>query len=214
MKVDGKTITTLGTKIQPGRQEVTVDGRVVRPERDHVYLMMNKPRGVLTTLSDPYGRPTIVDLLGRVPRRVFPVGRLDLDSEGLLLLTDNGELAHRLLHPSFKVAKKYIVTVRGLPSRKDLDILSSGVEIEPGIKTRPCSVVIVGKRKKETTLEVILKEGRKRQIRSMFKAVDHPVLRLKRTEMGPLKLGRLKTGGCRELRPEEVDRILKAAGLS
>ncbi len=214
MKVDGKTITTLGTKIQPGRQEVTVDGRVVRPERDHVYLMMNKPRGVLTTLSDPYGRPTIVDLLGRLPRRVFPVGRLDLDSEGLLLLTDNGELAHRLLHPSFKVAKKYIVTVRGLPSRNDLDILSSGVEIEPGIKTRPCSVVIVGKRKKETTLEVILKEGRKRQIRSMFKAVDHPVLRLKRTEMGPLKLGRLKTGGCRELRPEEVDRILKAAGLS
>jgi len=214
VKVDGKTITTLGTKIQPGRQEVTVDGRVVRPERDHVYLMMNKPRGVLTTLSDPYGRPTIVDLLGRLPRRVFPVGRLDLDSEGLLLLTDNGELAHRLLHPSFKVAKKYIVTVRGLPSRNDLDILSSGVEIEPGIKTRPCSVVIVGKRKKETTLEVILKEGRKRQIRSMFKAVDHPVLRLKRTEMGPLKLGRLKTGGCRELRPEEVDRILKAAGLS
>jgi len=214
VKVDGKVVPVLGTKVQPGKQKVTVNGRLVRPERSHIYLVMNKPRGVLTTMSDPHGRPTIVDLIKDVRRRVYPVGRLDMDSEGLLFLTDDGELAYRLLHPSFKVPKKYVVTVRGLPSKRDLAILRSGVEIEPGIRTKPCTIKILGKRKSEAVFEVTLTEGRKRQIRLMFKAVDHPVTRLKRTEMGPLRLGGLRPGTHRSLTPQEIGGLKKAAGLS
>ncbi len=213
VSVDGQIVTVLGSRVEPGRQCVTVDGRKVEPKRGHVYLIMNKPRGVLTTLSDPYGRPTIIDLLPRVSRRVFPVGRLDMDSEGLLFLTDNGELAHRLLHPSHKVPKKYIVTVNGLPSRKDLDTLRAGVEIEPGVQTGPCRMRLLGRKKRQAVLEVVLTEGRKRQVRLMFKAIGHPVLRLKRTEIGPLRLGNLKEGKIRPLTREEQLKLRKAAGL-
>ena len=212
VKVDGRTVTALGTKIDAGRQQVMLDGKRIRPGTDHLYLMMNKPKGILTTLRDPYGRPTISDLLRGVPR-VYPVGRLDMDSEGLLLLTNHGELAYRLLHPSFKVPKKYLVTVKGLPSGKDLERLRSGVEIEGGFRTGPCLIKLLSKRKERAVLEVILKEGRKRQIRLMFKTAGHFVLRLKRTEMGTLRLGKLKAGSYRELTPEEVKDLKKAAGL-
>jgi 23S rRNA pseudouridine2605 synthase/16S rRNA pseudouridine516 synthase len=141
------------------------------------------------------------------------VGRLDMDSEGLLFLTDHGELAYRLLHPSFKVQKKYLVTVSGLPSRKDLEKLRSGVDIDGGVRTGPCRINFLGRRKRQAILEVMLTEGRKRQIRLMFKTTGHSVLRLKRTEMGPLNLGNLKPGSHRDLTPGEIRGLKEAAGL-
>ncbi len=213
VKVDGEQVTVLGTRIDPVAQCVTVDGKEISVPTEHTYLMMNKPRGILTTLSDPYGRPAITDLLKDVPRRVYPVGRLDMDSEGLLFLTDDGELSYRLLHPSFKVPKKYVVTVQGLPSRKDLSRLMSGVEIEKGIRTKPCKIRLLGRKKRQAVMEVILTEGRKRQIRLMFKAAGHPVIRLKRIEMGPLKLGQLGKGRIRPLDEFEIQELRKAAGL-
>ena len=214
VKVDGETVTRLGTRIDAERQQVTLDGKRVLPGAGgHLYLILNKPRGILTTLSDPYGRPTISDLLRDISRRIYPVGRLDMDSEGLLFLTDNGELAHRLLHPSFKVQKRYVVTVGGIPSKRDLDKLRSGVAIGEGILTRPCIIRLIGKKKRQALLEVLLTEGRKRQIRLMFKTIGHPVLKLKRTAMGPLKLGDLKPGTYRRLCTEEIKKLKEAAGL-
>lgn len=213
VKVDGETVTTLGTRIDTSKQRVILDGKRIRPGTDRLYLMMNKPRGILTTLRDPYGRPTIADLLHDVSRRVYPVGRLDMDSEGLLFLTNHGEMAYRLLHPSFKVQKKYIVTVNTLPTRKDLEKLRSGVEIEGGVRTGPCRIKILRKLKRQAVLEVILIEGRKRQIRLMLKAIGHSVLRLQRTEMGTLRLGNLKPGSHRDLTPKEISDLKEAARL-
>ncbi|NDY43514.1 rRNA pseudouridine synthase [Dissulfurirhabdus thermomarina] len=211
--VDGVAVTTLGTRVIPGAQSVTVDGRPVAPGPAPVYILLHKPRGVLTTLRDPFGRPTVRGLLRGVKARVFPVGRLDLDSEGLLLCTNDGALAHRLLHPRFKVDKTYLVTVRGRPSRDDLGRLAAGVEIEGG-RTLPCRVRRVGGTRRASVLEVILKEGRKRQIRLMCEAVGHPVTRLVRVAMGPLALGDLPPGAWRPLEPAEVAALRAAAGLA
>ncbi len=213
--VDGEVVTELGTRVDPERSEVTFDGRLVTLEGGHTYLMLNKPPGFLTTLSDPYGRPTIRDLIrNEVKQRVYPVGRLDRDSEGLLLLTDDGELSHRLLHPRFKVPKKYIVVVRGHPSRAAIKTIEDGVEIAYGQITKPCTVMQVGRKRRQSIFEVTLKEGRKRQIRLMFRAIGYRVVMLIRTEMGPLRLGGLESGHVRRLKPKEISAIRRAAGLS
>jgi len=212
--VDGKVVTELGTRIDPEKNQVTFDGHPVALSEGHTYLMLNKPPGFLTTLSDPYGRPTIKDLIkGQVRKRVYPVGRLDRDSQGLLLLTDDGELSHRLLHPRYKVSKKYMVTVQGHPSRDVIKRMEKGVEIAPGQVTQPCKVRQVGKRKRQAIFEIVLKEGRKRQIRYMFRAMGYRVDRLVRTEMGPLRLGDLESGRVRSLTPQEVSALRQAAGL-
>ena len=150
----------------------------------------------------------------RVGKRVYPVGRLDRDSQGLLLLTDDGELSHRLLHPRYKVPKKYMVTVQGHPSRDVIKRMEKGVEIAPGQVTQPCKVRQVGKRKRQAIFEIVLKEGRKRQIRYMFRAMGYRVDRLVRTEMGPLRLGDLESGRVRSLTPQEVSDLRRAVGLS
>ncbi len=212
--MDGKVVTELGTRIDPEKNQVTFDGHPVSLSEGHTYLMLNKPPGFLTTLSDPYGRPTIKDLIkGQVRKRVYPVGRLDRDSQGLLLLTDDGELSHRLLHPRYKVSKKYMVTVQGHPSRDVIKRLERGVEIAPGQVTQPCKVRQVGKRKRQAIFEIVLKEGRKRQIRYMFRVMGYRVDRLVRTEMGPLRLGDLESGRVRSLTPQEVSALRQAAGL-
>ncbi len=212
VSVDGCKVTEMGVQVDPENTRVEVDGKAVGGCEEHVYLIMNKPRGVLTTVKDTHGRKTVMDLLESLAERIYPVGRLDLDSEGLLLFTNDGELAQRLLHPSHKIPKKYHVTVKGHPSRRDIDQLQSGIDID-GRKTLPCTVRVLGKTKKTTMLEVVLSEGRKRQIRLMMDAVGHPVVRLARVEMGPIKLKGLAPGKYRRLDAEEIKKLKSAAGL-
>ncbi|MBC7104760.1 MAG: rRNA pseudouridine synthase [Firmicutes bacterium] len=205
--VNGTVVTTPAFTVDPERDRVTVDGRPVHPE-PRVYLMLNKPPGYVSTVSDPRGRPTVLDLVPRVGR-LYPVGRLDADSEGLLLLTNDGELSLLLTHPRYGVPKTYRVWVAGVPDRGTLTRLARGVELEDG-PTAPARVRLVRAGRAGSVLEVTLREGRKRQIRRMCAAVGHPVLRLVRVGLGPVNLGALPPGRWRELRPEEVAALRRA----
>ncbi len=195
--VDGRVVTRPGTKVDPDRVTITVDNRPVARE-EKIYILLNKPTGYVTTLDDPQGRPIVTDLLPDIHHRVFPVGRLDLDSEGALLLTNDGALGNRILHPRFQVNKTYEATVRGTPKKSSLQRLEQGIMLE-GRKTWPAELRVLRRRKATTTIEVIIHEGRKRQVRKMFQAVGHPVLRLKRTAYGGLQLGSLEPGKFRFL---------------
>lgn len=214
VQVNGVTVTRLGTRVDPRRDEVRVDGRIIRlgPDGQRVYLMMNKPVGVLTTMRDPRGEPSVAELLPPGLPRVFPVGRLDRDSSGLLLFTNDGELAARLLHPRYQVSKTYRVVVRGVPSRQALKTLREGVPLEDGL-TAPAEVTLVKKGRSTSTLTVVLREGRKRQVRRMFQWVGHPVLQLERVAFGPLSLRGLPPGAVRPLNPREVEALRREAGL-
>lgn len=203
--VDG-VVATPGTRAAHA-QDVRVDGAPIAAE-SLVHLMLNKPPGVVTTVSDPQGRPTVIDLLD-VAERVAPVGRLDAETTGLLLLTNDGALANRLAHPRHGVPKTYRVVVRGLPGPAALRRLRSGVELDDG-RTQPAEVVVLRTQSGGAELEMTIKEGRNRQIRRMCAAVGHPVLELERIAYGPLRLGRLQLGAARTLRPHEVD-ALRAA---
>ncbi len=213
VKVNGKLVREMGIKVVPGKNRVYVDERQVAVPKSHTYIALNKPRGYLSTVRDPYGRPTVMDLIPKVRERLYPVGRLDFDSEGLVLMTDNGSLTYRLLHPSHKVPKRYLVTIRGRLSKKDISTLESGVEID-GKRTQPCKITTIGRTRGKSVVEVELKEGRKRQIRRMFEMIGHPVVRLKRIKIGPLELGNLGPGKWRHLTNEEVKALKEAAGLT
>lgn len=201
--------------VDPAHDRVTVDGRPVKLTTAHRYVMLNKPLGVITTASDEAGRTSVLDVLGdgAAGHRMFPIGRLDADSTGLLLLTDDGELSYRLTHPRFKVDKEYTAIVGGSPSRNDLARLRSGVELDDGV-TAPAEVdvlrVLPGP---AAEVRVVIREGRHRQVRRMLMAVGHRVHSLNRTAFGPLRLGRLKAGDFRVLRDAEVAALRKAAGL-
>lgn len=212
--VDGEPATSGGMRIDPVRARVAVDGRLVKQPRKqyHVYLALNKPRGYVTTLSDPEGRKTIMDLLHGVRERVVPVGRLDRDSEGLLLLTNDGELVYRLTHPRFQIEKEYQVTVDGVPSENDLMQMRSGVDIDGQI-TKPAIVRVLEDRGMVTVLSIVLKEGRKRQARRMCEAVGLEVRRLMRVREGKITLGDMKLGGYRALKPSEVKSLRIETGL-
>lgn len=197
------TTATLGDRITPD-DELRVDGVVYSTVPDVLVVLLNKPPKVVTTASDPEGRTTVLDLVD-VETRVVPVGRLDYDSEGLLLLTNDGELTHRLTHPSFGVDKEYLVSVRGNPGRGALRALREGVELEDG-RTAPAAVSEVG----PGTLKIVIHEGRNRQIRRMCDAVGHPVTRLVRTRIGPISDNRLPPGSWRKLLPEEVLSLQRA----
>jgi 23S rRNA pseudouridine2605 synthase len=185
--------------------EVEVDGRVVSGPEERVVYAVNKPSGVLSTASDPHERPTIVGMVGGQGRRLYPVGRLDADSTGLILLTNDGALAHRLTHPSFHIAKTYRVRVDGAVGERALRALREGVELEDG-RTAPASV----RRLAASELEITIHEGRNRQVRRMCEAVGHPVLALERVAFGPLRIGDLPRGGHRRLSDAEL-RLLRAA---
>ena len=201
--VDGKVVTEMGFRVDPDIQVVAFEGCPVRLEEEKIYLLLNKPRGYVTTLHDPQGRPIVSSLLTGITSRVFPVGRLDFDTEGALILTNDGDFAQRILHPRFEIERTYQAEVRGLPGREKIRLLEEGIEIE-GQKTWPARVSIVAQEPATTTLEITIHEGRKRQVRKMFQAIGHRVLALKRIAYGGLQLGGLPTGQYRQLTPADL----------
>lgn len=210
VRVNG-VVARLGQKVDSSTDVVEVDGSLVPLAADLLYYLMNKPEGVVTTASDPAGRPTVMDLW-EGEERVWPVGRLDVASEGALVLTSDGDLTHRLTHPRFGVTKTYLVEVRGELSGSTLRRLGRGVELEDG-PTAPARVRLRGRAGGSSLVEVRLRQGRNRQVRRMFETLGHPVGRLVRTAIGPLMLGRLRPGTYRRLTPEEVRAVFRACGL-
>lgn len=197
-----------GRKVDPAAADVRVDGERVNVDPDLLYLMLNKPQGVVTTADDPQGRPTVLDLIN-VKARVFSVGRLDMDSEGLLLLTNDGDLAHALTHPSFEVSRKYVARVNGRPSRRQLAQLREGVELEDGPAAAD-QVRMLGEGHGKSLIEVTLHEGRKREVRRMFDAIGAPVERLARIAYGGVELGDLRQGHWRPLTQKEIGLLHEA----
>ena len=210
VKVNGHPCK-LGDKALPGKDIISVNGENITVEKKKrlYYIMLNKPRGYVTTTSDELGRKCVTELLQGVPERVYPIGRLDKDSEGLLLFTNDGGFANDIMHPSRHIAKTYRVTVRPDITEQQLVDLSAGVEID-GRKTKECSVVVLNKEPGRVVLQMTIFEGRNRQIRKMCEAVGLEVARLKRTARGPLKLGMLKPSTYRELKPDELRAIRNA----
>ncbi len=210
--VDGRTVTKLGAKASPDA-DIRVDGEPISIPEGHIYLALNKPPGYVTTRDDPHGRPTVMDLVPEGWRdRIYPVGRLDQDTTGLLLMTDDGELTQRLLHPRHHVPKQYLADVEGTPSESQLRRLRSGIELEDG-PTQPAEVMLVASGSGESRLRITITEGRNRQVRRMCEAIGHPVRRLKRVAMGPLRLGELPLGQYRELSVGQVSALRQAVGL-
>jgi 23S rRNA pseudouridine2605 synthase len=203
VSVNDVTVTGLGTKIVPGVDRVCVDGRQVEPPAEVVYLMLNKPAGVVTTMDDPQGRPTVARYVPSAGPRLFPVGRLDAATTGLLLLTNDGDLAHALMHPRHHVPKVYRADVDGVPDPADLRRLREGVELDDG-RTSPAQARLLERRADRAVVEIVLREGRKRQVRRMLSAVGHPVRSLTRVAYGPLPLGDLPPGAVRALSQDEV----------
>ena len=212
VSVDGKVITQLGVKVDPDRQQIKVDGQPIAIRESRVYYLLHKPRLVLSTLHDPQGRPTLKDYLkgARIKERVFPVGRLDWDADGLILLTNDGRLAQILQHPRFQVPKTYRVKVSGLPTREALRRLEEGVQIPGGGKHR-AGIELIKTGENRAWLLVTIREGEKHQVKNMFEAVGHLVLTLKRVSLGPLKLGRLPVGKIRALTQEEIQSLRQVA---
>ncbi len=208
VEIDGEIVTLLGTKVDAASQAIRVDGvTLAKPKR--TYYLVNKPKGVVSTDRDPAGRPRVVDMVPGEHARLFTVGRLDLESEGLILLTNDGELAHRLAHPRFGVEKTYQVQVAGVPDKTVLDQLRRGVRLAES-EAVVAAVRVKRKQKQSTILEMVLREGKNREIRRMLAAVGHKVQRLKRISLGPLKLGRLPLGETRPLTRLEVASLQRA----
>ena len=212
VEVDGQVVRELGVRIDPTRQVVHVDGVRIQLDESRVYLAFNKPLGVVSTMNDDLGRVSLADYVGNRSERLFHVGRLDSDTEGLLLLTNDGDLAHRLQHPAYGVAKTYLARIRG-PVPRDLGRrLRDGVDLDDG----PVSVdsfKVVDSQPGKALVEVVLHEGRKHVVRRMLDAVGHPVETLVRIQVGPIRLGDLKSGRTRRLSPDEVGQLYAAAGM-
>ena len=206
ISVNGRIVTELGTQVDGLTDVVCVDGQTVFPEKEKHYLAYNKPAGEVTTLHDPEGRDTVMDRFRDYPVRLFPVGRLDYDSEGLLLLTNDGELMNRLLHPSFEIPKSYLTRVSNSVSPEEIRSLRKGVMID-GRLTSPAEVRLIRTDAFSTDLLITIHEGRNRQVRKMIDAVGHQVVRLKRVRFGPVQLGDLPSGMWRRLTDEEIAKL-------
>src|SRR5689334_22185476 len=202
VSVNGTTITEMGTKADPAHDDIRVDGRRIKAAERHRYVLLNKPRGYVTTRSDPEKRATVLDLLKGVREYIYPVGRLDYDSEGLLILTNDGDLAARLTHPRHGIARVYDVRVLGEPDAHDVSRLAKGVTID-GRRTEPADVVALG----AGHLRITVHEGRNRQVRKMCDAIGHPVTELRRIAVGPIRDPKLKPGQWRDLTAQEVERL-------
>ncbi len=211
VKVNGKP-ASIGDKIDPNLDKIFVAGKRIIKSKKNTYIMLHKPRGFITTLSDEMGRKCVAQLVEDVGTRVYPVGRLDRDSEGLLLLTDDGEFANSLTHPTHHVPKTYRVTIRPTITEDQITALTAGIEID-GRMTMPSEVRVIEKKEGRVVIEIIIYEGRNRQIRKMCDALGLEVARLKRTQIGSVKLGMLKTGDWRNLTDEEVHKLMVASSV-
>jgi len=212
VEVDGAVVTRLGTKVDPTTAVIRVEGRRLPPVSAHVYLALNKPRGVVSTMSDPEGRRSLGDVVADRPERLFHVGRLDTDTSGLIILTNDGDFAQKLAHPSFEVDKTYVAEVSGEVTRATLGRLHAGVELEDGpVAVSRTRIVQHGTGK--TIVELVIHEGRNRIVRRLLDHVGHPVNRLSRTRIGPVRLGQLPSGQLRELTREELGELLDTAQL-
>jgi 23S rRNA pseudouridine2605 synthase len=208
--VNGETVHEMGTKADPTRDDIRIDGRRLKSPERHRYILLNKPAGYITTRADPQRRPTVVDLLVGVKEYVYPVGRLDYDTQGLLLLTNDGDLAARLTHPRHEVDRTYEARVAGMPDDEAIKRLRRGIPLD-GRRTHPADVTLInkGRRDEDGVLHVTIREGRNRQVRRMLEAVGHPVRSLRRTRFGPLTLRGLQPGTWRELTAPEVEKLKK-----
>ncbi|PAE95682.1 pseudouridine synthase [Shouchella clausii] len=210
VKVNGETVTELGTKVNPSKDAVEVDG-VPLDKEEPVYHLLYKPTGVVSTSNDEKGRKVVTDFI-ESEQRIYPIGRLDYDTSGLLLLTNDGEFAHLLMHPRYKIEKEYIAKVKGIPERKRIKELETGIVLEDG-KTAPAKakVLSIDKKKQTAIVRLIIHEGKNRQVRRMFEAIGHPVVKLKRERYGFLTLGHLHPGESRQLKPIEVKQLKELA---
>ena len=204
--VNGERVLIPGTHIAPQQDEIAFDGEPIRGKPKPIYLMLNKPAGYVTTVRDERGRPTVMELVSDISERIYPVGRLDVDTEGLLLMTNDGDFAHRILHPSHEIQKTYIAWVEGKPNRQEIQRLREGIEIEEGVITS-AKINQIGKTEGQTQFKVVIHEGKKRQIRRMFHAIGHDVLHLKRVGIGSLSLDRLAIGKYRPVTPAEIESL-------
>ena len=204
--VNGRVVREFGTRVDPERDHVKVNGRHLQAVQPYVYLILNKPRNVMSSLDDPGGRPTVKHLLPGVSVRVFPVGRLDFDSEGLMLLTNHGDLAQALLHPRYHIPKTYLIKVKGVLTDEEIKSLERGVKLEDGV-TSPATVKKIRKAAQNSWLEITIHEGRKHQVKRMLESVGHPVLKLMRVRFGPLTLGDLAPGEYRYLTDREANAL-------
>jgi len=209
--VNGVVVTELGTKADPDQDSITVDGKELVISEKRVYILLYKPVGYMTTMKDPEGRPIVTDLLEGVKERVYPIGRLDYNTEGLLLLTNDGALANLLMHPSHEVDKGYLVRVSGKVSQGQMDKLAKGVQLEDGM-TAPAKVLPISESENNSWISITIHEGRYRQVRRMCEAVGLSVVRLKRSRYDFLEIGELKPGEFRFLSPEEVVRLKRKTG--
>ncbi|MEE8377336.1 MAG: pseudouridine synthase [Candidatus Aminicenantaceae bacterium] len=212
VKVNGKIVQTLGSKIDENKDRIEVDGKIVEGTQGKIYILLNKPPEFLVTLKDPFQRPTIMDFLPKLKTRIFPVGRLDFDSEGLLLMTNDGELTNRLIHPRYEIKKNYLVKIQGHPEKVQISRLEKGIPID-GKKTAPAKISPISSSPKRSLFKVELHEGRKREIRRMFEAIGYHVLLLRRIKFAGLTLDGLNPGDWRYLTDIEVQNLYKKVGL-
>lgn len=212
VSVNSTVVEKLGVRIDPTKDSVRVDGRNVKIEKEEFYILLNKPKGYLVTAKDPFKRPTVLGLLPKLKKRVFPVGRLDLNSEGLLLLTNNGDLANRLMHPRYGIKKVYEVKTKGIPSRNSLQRLERGIYLD-GKKRAPALLTHLGSDPRSARIRIEMTEGRKREVRRMFEAIGINLISLVRINYAGIAIGSLKKGQWRYLTPSEVIDLKKQVGL-
>lgn len=207
VKVNGSVVTEMGIKVSDS-DLVEVNGKVIKPESKKVYILLNKPSGYVTTVKDQFRRPTVLDLLKGVNERVFPVGRLDYETTGLLILTNDGDFTFKMTHPKHEMAKTYLATIMGVPTEEEISRFENGLEIED-YTTSPAKIKIISSQENTCVVEITIHEGRNRQVRKMCEKIGHPVLALKRISIGNVALGDLKEGCWRELTSNEVESLLK-----
>lgn len=211
--VNGQVVRELGTKADPERDAIKVLGRLIHLPQRKTYIVLNKPKGYITSMSDPQGRPVVTELLKGVKVRVYPVGRLDYDTEGLLILTDDGDLAHTLMHPAHEIQKTYLAKVKGVLEDKEKERLEKGVRLKEGV-TAPAIVRKIKKTDENSWIEISVHEGRYHQVRRMLERVGHPVLKLFRSRYGPIELGDVPLGKYRYLTSQEIKRLKEVISLN